>query len=361
MFIIESKGEQEKHFDWLGTILSSAGLFSLVFAFIEGKTFGWLTPKESFSLLGMSWPFATISVIPFFFIAAIILLLAFAIHEKHFEKKGGCPILSTSLFTQRGFVIGALMLAFLAFSLFSVFFNLPLYIENVLGFDAFSTGIVFLSATIPIFIMASITGFLVSKIKIKWIVITGMILLVLGIFFLIPSITITATDLSLTPSLILFGIGFGLCSAQLNNIIISSAPLSVAGEAAATSIIMRQIGSAIGIAVIGSIIASTLVTNMTLNIQADTSIPDVEKPTIIKDIQKIDVESGQIMISNHTTPSLEKMIKNDVDRALVTSTKTAMQTVLYFLIGVTILSLFLPSEIREEIPNERQENNIRKK
>jgi EmrB/QacA subfamily drug resistance transporter len=355
LFIIESKGEQEKHFDWWGTILSAAGFFSLVFAFIEGTTYGWLTPNKPFSLLGLSWPLSTISVIPFFFIAAILFLTLFALHEHRFEKKGRSPILSISLFAKRGFIVGAMMLSLLAFSLLSVFFNLPIYIENVLGYNAFSTGIVFLSATIPIFIMASITGFLVQKIKIKWIIVTGMILLVLGVFFLIPSITLNATDRSLMPSLILFGIGFGLCSAQLNNIIISSAPLKVAGEAAATSITMRQIGSAIGIAVIGSILASTLITNITLNIQGDTNIPDAEKPAIIEDLKKIDIESGQITLPSHTTSALEKTIKTDIDKALVESTRTAMQTVLYFLIGLVIISLFLPSEIKEELPNERRE------
>jgi EmrB/QacA subfamily drug resistance transporter len=352
LFIIESRGERDKHFDWWGTILSGAGLFSLVFTFIEGATYGWLTPNKPFSLLGISWPLSTISVIPFFFIAAILFLTAFAIHEHRFEKKGGTPILSTSLFAHRGFIVGAAILALLAFSLLSVFFNLPIYIENVLGYDAFSTGVVFLSATIPIFIMASTTGFLVQKIKIKWIVVTGMILLMFGIFFLIPSISQNANDLSLTPPLILFGAGFGLCSAQLNNVIISSAPLKVAGEAAATSITMRQIGSAIGIAVIGSILASSLITNMTLNIQANDNIPDAVKPAIIKDLKKIDVESGQIFLSNHTTPGLLETIKNDVDKALVDSTKIAMQTVLYILIGLVVISLFLPSEIREELPKE---------
>jgi EmrB/QacA subfamily drug resistance transporter len=355
LFIIESKGEQEKHFDWWGTILSSAGLFCLVFAIIEGTAYGWITPNQLFSVLGVSWPLATISVIPFFFILATVLLLLFGIHEHHLEQNGGTPILSVSMFAQRGFIVGVIMLALLAFSLFSVFFNLPLYIENVLGYDAFSTGIVFLSATFGIFVMAITTGFLATKINVKWIIITGMILLVTGVFLLIPSITQNATALSLSPALLLFGLGFGLCSAQLNNIIISSAPLKVAGEASATSITMRQLGSAIGIAIIGSLFVSTLLTNMTVNIQDDPLIPDTIKPAIIQDLQTINVESGQISTVNHSTPGLEKIIKNDIDKALVDSMKTAMQLVLAVLVCVAIISLFLPLKIGEEMSNHRSD------
>jgi EmrB/QacA subfamily drug resistance transporter len=355
IFIIESRGAQEKRFDWPGTILSGAGLFSLVFGFIEGRTFGWITPNEPFSLLGISWPLSSVSVIPFFFTAAFLLLLVFGIHETRLEKRGGTPILTMSMFRERGFLVGILMLALLAFSLFSLFFSLPIYMETVLGYDAFSAGITFLSATIAIFVMATITGFLATRIKIKWIIITGMVLLAAGIFVLIPTITLTANDVSLSPGLLLFGIGFGLSSAQMNNIIISSAPLKVAGEAAATSVTMRQIGSAVGIAVIGSILATTLVTNMTMNIQADTAIPEAAKPGIIENLSKVDIESGQIAIENQTTPAIGRAIKNDVDRALVDSTKVSMQTIFYFLIGITVLSLFLPQRIKEEFPAEEKE------
>jgi EmrB/QacA subfamily drug resistance transporter len=350
VFIIESKGEKEKHFDWLGTLLSGGGFFCLVFAFIEGRTYGWLQPNQPFSVLGFTWPSIGVSVIPFFFVAALLLLIIFGFHERHLEKKGAAPLLAVSALRKRGFLVGIVMLALLAFGLLSLFLNLPIYMENVLGYDAFSTGITFLSATLAIFIMASLTGFLATKIKIRWIITTGMIFIVIGIFILLQSITLTANDLSLSPGLILFGIGFGLSSAQMNNIIISSAPLKIAGEASATSITMRQIGSAIGIAVIGSVIASTLIGNMTTNIQDDPAIPDAVKPSIIDNLKKIDIESGQITITNVTSKQIQQAIKHDIDKALVESTKSAMRTILYFLIPLIFISLLLPSQIKEEMP-----------
>ena len=136
----------------------------------------------------------------------------------------------------------------------------------------------------------------------------------------------------------------------MNNIIISSAPLKIAGEASATSITMRQIGSAIGIAVIGSVLASTLIGNMTTNIHDDPAIPDAAKPTIINDLKNIDIESGQITITNVTSTPIQQAIKHDIDKALVESTKSAMRTILYFLIPLIFISLLLPSQIKEEMP-----------
>jgi len=344
VFIIESKPQKVKKFDWWGTLFSGIGLFCLVFAFIQGREYGWLTPVKPLSIMGIHWPSSIISIIPFFFITSAIFLSLFILREWQLEKKGLDPLLSISLFKKRDFSVGLSILAILAFTQFGIFFNLPIYIENVLGYSAFHTGLVFLSATITLFIFASLTGYLSSKIAIKWLILSGMILLFAGVLILDHYITIHATGYSLAPGLILFGMGFGLSSAQLNNIIISAAPIKIAGEASATSITMRQIGSAIGIAIIGSILASTLLTNVVSNIEANNEIPESYKPDILINLKKIDIESGSFNINTSLPESIQKSIISDIKLSITNAAKTTMNFVSYFILITVFLALLLPNK-----------------
>lgn len=344
--IMETQRERER-FDWLGTVLSGSGLFLLVFGFIEGQAVGWYVPTAPLSVFGLSWPFSGVSIIPFVFAAAIVLLVLFVVHEVRYERRGGQPHLSMRLFRNRGFLVGTFLVLLLYFSLFSTFFNLPIYLENVLDYNSFYTGLTFLSTTIAIFIMAIVTGFLATRFPIKWLIVVGLALLSAGAFLLIPSLTVSASILSLAPALVLFGIGFGMCSAQLNNIIISSAPPRATGQASATSITMQQIGAAVGVAVIGSILATSLISSMINNVQMDPGIPTAAKPVILDRLRNVNIESGQIRLAT-LNAGLQRSVSRDVQQAITTGMQTALRTIFYFLVATFIFSFFLPVNACEE-------------
>ena len=361
IFIRESKTPQKKRFDWPGTILIGLGLFSLVYAFIQGKQFGWIRSTQPLTIFGLTWPSRTVSVIPFLFLGSALLLIGFGFWERTLERKGGDPLLKISLFRNRGFSIGLLALLFISFSLFGVFFTLPIYIENVLGYSALTTGIALLSMTITLFVVASFTGFLSTTIKIKWIVVMGLFMLAVGTFLLIPSVTQHATGWTLAPALVVFGIGFGLSSAQLNNMVISSAPLSVASESSATSITMRQIGFSISIAVVGTLLASALISDVTSTIIADPAIPDAAKVTIISKLQTIDIESGNLSLNASIPSGVYAAVKQDLEKSLTEATQSSILSVSFFTVGVAILGFFLPGTIKEQYTKGPSEGEQTKK
>lgn len=356
VFIVESKGEEEKGFDWWGVLLSGTGLFSIVFGFIQGRQYGWLTPNKTLSLFGINWPFTTISIVPVLFALGVVLLTMFILREHHLEKTGATPLLRMSMFTSRGFSIGLATLGILAFGQFGAFFVLPIYLENVLGLNALQTGVAFLPASISLFVAGSLSGFIGNKINIKWVVVIGMLSLSAGVYFLIPTITLTATPLTIMPPLILFGIGFGFGSAQMNNIIISSAPLEVAGEASASSTTARQVGSSIGVAIVGAVLTISLITNVTQNVQTDQSIPARLKPEIISGLKHIDIESGQFGHPQGVPPSITDAMDHDVKSAIVQSGKDSMRMGFYFILAGTALSFLLPLYREEDsrvLPNKK--------
>lgn len=344
VFIMESRGEREQRFDILGTLLSGAGIFLFVFGFTEGQTYGWITPTQTFSFFGLTWPLKTISIVPFSFAAGILLLALFVIVELRLEKSGREPFLPMSLFKNSAFSLSSLSLLLMVLGLFGTFFSMPIYFEIVLGLNAFQVGVELLYVSISVFIFGILSGFIVARVRIKWVIIVGNLLLVIGTFLLPLILRINSTGLTLAPALIPIGIGFGLSSSQLNNLIISSAPPQLAGTASGESNVMRQIGISIGVTVIGAILASTLASNIAAAILSDKAIPPQDKAPIIAALTRINVVSGQVTagLNPNLSSKLTGPIKRDIDNALVASMKSAMQVGFYTALAAMVCSLFLP-------------------
>jgi hypothetical protein len=178
---------------------------------------------------------------------------------------------------------------------------------------------------------------------------------------LTQAVSATATGGSLSPALIVFGAGIGLASAQLTNVIMSSTPLQFAGETSAVNTTMRQVGTSVGIAFIGAILAGSLATNIADTIATNTAFPPALKEKIIASVQSDSVERFAVSIPSEAVPNqpvcymqnekntcmspltLRDTITVDIKQALVASAKLGLTVagVLTF-IGYA-LSLFIPN------------------
>ena len=341
-YMMESRGLKEKKFDWPGTFLSSAGFFSLMYGVIEGNTYGWLSPKQQFSIFGYGWPLKNISIIPFFLVASLVLLVLFVLRERSLEKQDRAPLLEISIFRERGFSIGLIVLALLSFGLFGTFFMMPIFLENVLSLNALYSGIYFLPASLSLLSFGLASGFIAERVNIKWPIMFGTVILSIGVYFMTNVITVDATFFSLAPALIVFGTGFGLSSSQLNNLVLSSAPLNVAGEASAISTTMRQVGGSIGVAFLGVILASSLITNVTANVESDPLLPQQVKTEIIQAVKQSGIEAGRINIAyQDLPPNIADALRSDINDAIAKSTRQGLSYGMIFTIAAAIVSLFL--------------------
>ncbi len=356
IFVKESKGSAAKYFDWMGVILSGAGLFSLVFGFIEGQKFGWWKPNETFTAGYLTWNSKDISIIPFFFLLSIVFLILFAVNEYQAEKKQRSPLLKMSLFKSREFALGLISLGIISLGQFGVFFILPIFFQNALGLNALQTGIVFLFASISVIIFGPLSGFLASNIGPKWIVNLGMIILGFGTLFLSHTISTTSTGYSLAPGLVLIGTGVGMSSAQLTNIILSGVSVQYAGEASAANSAIRQVGTSIGIAILGVILANALTTKIPAYIKADTNIPNFFKVQIVERLAKVTPESRQSTSNQNFGPdqALVKHVKDDINQAFVDSSKIALDWATLFILAGAFASLFIPVEQTVKSPRGEQ-------
>lgn len=355
VFIREAKGENTGRFDFLGMIFSGLGLFFLIFGFIEGQKYGWWSPNQQFVLGNFSWPFHVTSVIPFTFCFAALFLALFVLTEYILEDKGQSPLFRLSLFRSRGFTLGLTTLTIVSLGQFGIFFIMPIFLQTVLGLTAFQTGLVFLWSSLSILIFGPASGFISSRIGPKWLITIGMFALAGGTVLLRQTISTSSTGFSLGPSLVLFGVGIGMASAQLTNTILSAVPTKVSGEASAANSTIRQVGTSIGIAIIGVIFSSSLTNAITSNVEKDTTIPTVAKSIIISNLKNISPESGQTISPKKASAQIDQAVKNDINQAMVDASKNALTYAAIFTTAGALFSLLIPRvEHRDTSPIDKR-------
>jgi EmrB/QacA subfamily drug resistance transporter len=164
-FLITEARDTEEHpnLDWIGVILSSTGLFSLVFGIIESSTYGWWKAKETFSLFGHTLSLWGYSVTPFAISLGLIILAAFALWENRDEKHGITPLVSLHLFRNKQFVAGMMTTGIMSLGQAGLIFSIPVFMQAVRGEDAFHTGLALLPMSIMALFVAPLAGFLSHK------------------------------------------------------------------------------------------------------------------------------------------------------------------------------------------------------
>lgn len=341
VFIKEAKGEGDQRFDVLGTVLSGLGLLCLVFAFIEGQNYGWWNTVQSTILFDWKWPFS-VSIIPYFFVLSVIFLMLFIWWEFRITAQGKPPLLRMDSFKNSAYSLSLIALLIISLGQFGVFFIMPIYLQNVLGLNAFQTGVVFLASSITIFIFGTSSGFVAAKIGPKWLVCVGMFVLFIGTFMLKQVLDVSISPWDLVPSLVVFGIGIGMTSAQLTNLVLSAVPTSLAGEASATNSTVRQVGSSIGIAILGTILATNITSQAISNIQLDYRISEPIQSVIISNLNTSTIGSGNTTTGPQDHSSYAKYVKQDVQEALVSASQDTLDVALIFILAGAVFSLLIP-------------------
>jgi EmrB/QacA subfamily drug resistance transporter len=236
LFVPESKAPRPRRFDPVGQLLVMITLASLVYGIIEGPGRGWASPP----IIGS---FAT----------AAAAGAAFA----RYEIRRSDPLLDVRFFRSTPFT-GATMVAVSAFAALGGFLLLTtIYLQDVRGLSALQAGLRMLPMAAMTAIFATLSGRIVAARGPRLPMISAGIALAVGAIML-TGLSATTPASTLLVSYLLFGLGFGLVSAPITNTAMSGMPQAQAGVAAAVASTSRQVGSALGVAVIGSVVVSAV-------------------------------------------------------------------------------------------------------
>ncbi len=240
---IESETRSETGIDWVGLLLVTAGLVALLVPLIEGQDQGWPV-----------WTYITLA-------AGALLIAAFGAWEVRYTKRGHNPLVPPKLFAHPAFT-GGTILALVYFASFtSIFFTLSLLWQSGLGNSALSSGAVMLPFAIGSIIASSQSNKLTQRLG-RTVLLLGTSLVAVSLIWMWILLATTdpseLTNWKLLVPLLIGGLGNGAFIAPNAQFIVATVDRQDAGAASGVISTMQRIGSAVGIAVIGSVLFGSL-------------------------------------------------------------------------------------------------------
>jgi EmrB/QacA subfamily drug resistance transporter len=271
--VFMKKGERAARrlpLDASGAALIAAGMFLLVFALSEGSTYGWWKPLKEFSVVGHGvWPVSrSVSVMPIVLAVSIAILVWFYFVERAKERRAEHPLFPFAHLKIKTYRYGLLTGLVLAMGQFGLSFVLPVFLQGARlltpeqnGWWQFPTGVF-------IIIGAQLGGRLIRAVGVTIVVRLGLFSYAAGMLLIWHAVSLDITALRLVPGLAFYGVGIGFAGAQLTNVVMSEIPAESSGVASGANTTVRQVGAALGVAMIGSLLSVQILSHSVTKIRA---------------------------------------------------------------------------------------------
>jgi EmrB/QacA subfamily drug resistance transporter len=234
-FFIAESPRQPGRFDVAGALTSTAGMASLVYAFIRAAADGWSD---------------TLTVGAF--AAAAVLLGLFLLTETRARQ----PITPLGLFADLGRSGSYLARLLLVGGMFGMFYFLTQFVQDVLGFSPLRAGIAFLPMTIMLFGVSRLAPRLVPRFGAKPLIVAGLLPVIGGMAWLAQVSPSTGYYSGVLGPMLIFGIGMGLAFVPLTTVSLAGVRPEDSGAAASMVNVMQQVGGALGLAILVTVYGS---------------------------------------------------------------------------------------------------------
>jgi EmrB/QacA subfamily drug resistance transporter len=252
--------------DGVGAVLSAAGLALCVLGVLQSSSWGWVQPRNP--------PFTVLGFAPTLFVVGtgVAVLAVFRSWERHRDNQGADPLIHLSLLGRPVLRSGLMTLLSQNLILLGLFFAIPLYLQVVQGFDAFETGL----RLLPVSAAMLVTSLCGSSLGRVWgprrVVRLALAILSAAIVWLLATIDPVIDDAQFAGAMALLGVGVGLLASQLGNVVQSSVGEEERSEAGGLQFTAQNLGSALGTALIGSILIGALTHALTTQVADDPGL-----------------------------------------------------------------------------------------
>ena len=332
LIVPNSKDPSAPQLDPLGAVLSIVGLISLVYGIIEAPSHGWTDPM----------------ILAAFGVAALALT-AFILWELQSDH----PMLNLEFFKNPRFTAANISVTLVFFALFGSLFFLTQYLQFVLGYSALQAGYRVAPIALVLIVVSPITGRLVNRVGNKLLVTFGMAVVAAGLWFL-STLTIASSYGHVLISIMVLGTGMALAMTPATESIMGSLPLAKAGVGSAMNDTTRQIGGALGVAILGSVFASSytaaLAPWLTKLPAATAAAAQSSVGAAIKIGDTVGGPAGTALVTASKTAFIEAM-----DRGLFVGAAVA-------LVGAFVALMWLPNRPRDaesiELHVERRDGEL---
>jgi EmrB/QacA subfamily drug resistance transporter len=243
----EGKPEPGQRLDWLGTATIVPGLIALVLPLQQSSVWGWSDPR-TWGLL----------------ILAVVLLAAFLLVERRARQ----PLIELRLFRSRNFTGDNIVLFFVQFALIGLTVFGAIFVQDILGFSAIEAGLTLLAVTLPLLVVAPRAGKLYDRIGPRVLAGAGTALAAGGLLWC-GAVLGKQSYPWLVPGYVALGVGIGLIMGPANTDGMNAAARDLRGQASGVIQTVRQIGGTVGLAIMGTVVASVKNSNLETSLSAE--------------------------------------------------------------------------------------------
>jgi EmrB/QacA subfamily drug resistance transporter len=226
----------EQRLDLPGLLASGIALFALTFALVQANSYGWGSPQ----IVGC-------------FVLSALGFAAFAA----VERRSRLAMLDLSLFRNPTFSGANVVALLVLFIVFGIFFFMSIFTQGVLHYSAVETGASFLPMTV---VLVAVTPFAAKasvRFGCRWLMTSGMALLGVALL-LLSGLDAHSAFWDMVPGYVLGGVGVGLTMTPMTIAVLGSVPVEKSGVASGVLNSFRQVGGALGVAVLGAIVAAQI-------------------------------------------------------------------------------------------------------
>src|SRR6266550_293477 len=324
--------------DVVGIFLATAGLFGLVFGLIEGERFNW-------GQIG-----SYVVTIPEVIGLGAALLVLFVIWER-FQAE---PLVPLSLFEERNFAVSNWIAASIAFGMMSLFLPIVIYLQSVRGFSALTAGLTLAPMSLTSMVVAPFAGRLTDRIGGKYLLLAGVLVFAIGFGTLTFVAGPDSTWINFLVPAIVAGAGMGMTFAPMTTVAMRNISPRMAGAASGVLNTTRQVGAAVGSAVVGALLQNRLA--ITLHDQAvahASALPPSYRDQFVKAFSSVAANGFQIGTGQNGAklpaglpPSVQQQLTTLAHDVFVSAYIDAMKQTLVLPIAVLVFTAFTALLIR---------------
>jgi EmrB/QacA subfamily drug resistance transporter len=323
--------------DLPGVGLATAGLLAIVFGLVEGQRYSWAAVTGT--------PFTIPEVLG----AGVLILAAFILWERSRSE----PLLPLVLFSNRDFTVATFLTAVQFFGMFGFFVTTTIYFQSVLGMSAIQAGLTSLPVSLTIIAVSPLAGRLTDRIGGRYLLMAGCLLFGAGIGAVALVATLSSDSLTFALPLAVVGLGSGLMIAPIMTVAMHRIEPAMAGAASGLLNTSRQIGAAVGAAVVGAVMQNQLLAAMRARALTDSvQLPQALRQRFLDGVSGaassgFDVgrgQSGGVRLPPGLPPQALHQLQLLVHDVFVNGYLTAMRPALFvpvfgFLLGAAACAL----------------------
>jgi MFS family permease len=344
----ESEELREMKFDIIGAILTFFGLALIVLGATLAGEYGWWQARRPFYISESVFAPFGLSPVPLFILSGAVVLAVFAFWSTRQSRRGGVILFHLDLFKNRIFSYGTLLGFMFQLTASSFLFVLPVYLQSALQLTALETGLVLLPYTLGIFLFALSATRLPATFQVTRIIQAGLLLMLVGSFWVHSIVGYELNWGALIPSLFCFGAGCGIVLSRLTEITLSNVQPAELSEATGGDSTGKELGVAFGVAIMGSIFLILVYGGIVDSYDKYHDLPTISSEERVRAIveledwaAKISHEDWQIFLDSQ--PEFTRNVyQSMVEYSFLAGYKTILKVLIVIIAFMFLISLSLP-------------------